>query len=108
MKMIQAVIRTEKFRDVEQEMEKSGFSSLTTTMVMGRGQQKGIQVGATHYNILPKQMIWLVVNDNEVEKAVDVISTSAGTGNIGDGKIFVLDIVDAIRIRTKETGAVVL
>lgn len=108
MKMIQAVVRTEKFRDVEQAMEKAGFSSLTTTMVMGRGQQKGIQVGSTHYNILPKQMIWLVINDDEVEKAVDVITASAETGSIGDGKIFVLDIVNAIRIRTKESGVGVL
>lgn len=89
-------------------MEKAGFSSLTTTLVMGRGQQKGIQVGSTRYNILPKQMIWLAVNDDEVERAVDVISKAAETGSIGDGKIFVLDVVDAIRIRTKESGTTVI
>ncbi|MEW6408761.1 MAG: P-II family nitrogen regulator [Nitrospirota bacterium] len=104
MKMIQAIIRTEKFKEVEQTLEKSGFSSLTTAMVMGRGQQKGLQVGSTHYNILPKQMIWVIVQDDQVEKAIDVISSCAATGSIGDGKIFILDVLDTVRIRTREAG----
>jgi nitrogen regulatory protein P-II 1 len=105
MKMIQAVIRTEKFREVEVALGKAGFSGLTTTTVMGRGNQKGLQVGATHYSTLPKQMVWVVVEDDQVGKAVDVITTIAETGNIGDGKIFVLDVVDAVKIRTKEKGS---
>ncbi|HAK89758.1 MAG TPA: nitrogen fixation protein NifD [Nitrospiraceae bacterium] len=105
MKMIQAVIRTERFKTVEEALDKSGYSSLTTTMVMGRGHQKGLQVGSTHYTTLPKQMVWVVVEDDQVEKAVDIIATAAETGNIGDGKIFVLNVADVIRIRTRERGA---
>lgn len=105
MKMIQAIIRTEKFKSVEEQLEKSGFSSLTTTIVMGRGVQKGLSIGSTHYTTLPKQMLWVVVEDKDVEKAVEIIANSAETGNIGDGKIFILDVEDVIRIRTRERGA---
>jgi nitrogen regulatory protein PII 1 len=69
-----------------------------------RGKQKGIRVGTVCYDELPKVMLMLVVNDEEVTKAVNVIQNSARTGNIGDGKIFVSDVSETYTVRTGESG----
>ena len=71
---------------------------------MGAASRKGIRVGTVCYDELPKVMLMLVVNDDEVTKAVNVIQNSARTGNIGDGKIFVTDVSEAYTVRTGETG----
>ena len=104
MKMIRAIIRPNKEEKVVEQLEKDGFYSMTKMNVFGRGKQKGIRVGTVCYDELPKVMLMLVVNDEEVTKAVNVIQNSARTGNIGDGKIFVSDVSEAYTVRTGESG----
>jgi nitrogen regulatory protein PII 1 len=104
MKMIRAIIRPNKEEKVVEHLEKDGFYSMTKMNVFGRGKQKGIRVGTVCYDELPKVMLMLVVNDEEVTKAVNLIQNSARTGNIGDGKIFVSDVSEAYTVRTGESG----
>jgi nitrogen regulatory protein PII 1 len=104
MKMIRAIIRPNKEEKVVEQLEKEGFVSLTKMNVFGRGKQKGIRVGTVCYDELPKVMLMLVVNDEDIPKAVNVIQNSARTGNIGDGKIFVTDVSEAYTVRTGESG----
>lgn len=104
MKMIRAIIRPNKEEKVVEHMEKEGFFSLTKMNVFGRGKQKGIRVGTVCYDELPKVMLMLVVNDDELTKAINVIQNSARTGNIGDGKIFVTDVSEAYTVRTGASG----
>jgi len=104
MKMIRAIIRPNREEKVVEHLEKDGFYSMTKMNVFGRGKQKGIRVGTVCYDELPKVMLMLVVNDEEVTKAVNVIQNSARTGNIGDGKIFVSDVSEAYTVRTGESG----
>ncbi|AKB53575.1 MULTISPECIES: P-II family nitrogen regulator [Methanosarcina] len=106
MKKIEAIIRPTKLEEVKASLEDAGFNSLTIIDVKGRGQQKGIiqQWRGQEYRVdaLPKTKIELVVNDEDEDKAIDVIVSSTRTGNIGDGKIFVLPVEKVIRIRTGE------
>ncbi len=104
MKMIRAIIRPNKEEKVVEHLEKEGFYSLTKMNVFGRGKQKGIRVGTVCYDEMPKVMLMLVVNDDELTKAVNVIQNSARTGNIGDGKIFVTDVSQAYTVRTGASG----
>ncbi len=108
MKKIEAIIRTMKFEDVKHALENAGFDSMTVTEVKGRGRQKGIvqQWRGAEYvvDMIPKTKIEIVVADGDAEKIIDIIATTAATGQIGDGKIFVSTIDDAIRVRTKERG----
>ncbi|MFA4934339.1 MAG: P-II family nitrogen regulator [Candidatus Methanoperedens sp.] len=108
MKKIEAIIRRESVNYVMDELEKIGIFGLTVWDVSGRGKQKGItqKWGGKEYNIrlLPKSKLEIVVPDKELEKVKKVISSSARTGNIGDGKIFISDISEAERIRTGEQG----
>ena len=100
MKMIKAVIRPEKEFDVIQGLEKEGFYSLTKLDVLGRGKQKGVQVGSATYDELAKLMLILVVEDKDHKKVVHTIQSCACTGNFGDGKIFVSEVTEAHTIRT--------
>lgn len=106
MKKIEAIIRPTKLEEVKTSLEDAGFSSLTIVDVKGRGQQKGIiqQWRGQEYRVdtLPKVKIELTVIDEDVDKAIDIILSSARTGNIGDGKIFVLPVEKVVRIRTGE------
>ena len=104
MKMIRAIIRPNKEEKVVEHLEKEGFYSLTKINVFGRGKQKGIRVGTVCYDELPKVMLMLVVEDNDMQKAIKVIQNSARTGNIGDGKIFVTDVSEAYTVRTGDPG----
>ena len=104
MKMIRAIIRPNKEEKVVEHLEKEGFFSLTKMNVFGRGKQKGIRVGTVCYDELPKVMLMLVVEDNDMQKAIKVIQNSARTGNIGDGKIFVTDVSEAYTVRTGASG----
>ena len=104
MKMIRAIIRPNKEEKVVEHLEKEGFYSMTKMNVFGRGKQKGIRVGTVCYDELPKVMLMLVVEDDDVSKVVKVIQNSARTGNIGDGKIFVTDVSEAYTVRTGESG----
>lgn len=100
MKMIRAIIKPEKAEDVVDALEKEGFISLTKIDVFGRGKQKGIQIGSTVYDELPKVMLMIVVEDAQVENIVNVIGDSARTGNIGDGKIFITVVEETYTVRT--------
>ena len=100
MKMIKAIIRPEKEFDVVHGLEKQGFYSLTKLDVLGRGKQKGVQVGSAVYDELAKLMLILVVNDGDEAKVLEIIQSCARTGNFGDGKIFVSEVEDAYTIRT--------
>jgi len=87
-----------------ESLEKEGFVALTKLDVFGRGKQKGIQIGPTRYDELPKVMLMLVVADDDVETVIGTIQGSARTGSFGDGKIFMTEVEEAYTIRTGETG----
>ncbi len=104
MKMIVAILRPDKVKDVEDRLKEAGFPSLTEFNVRGRGRQKGITIGDMHYEKLPKSCLLVAVKDEDAGRASGVIAEAGRTGHIGDGKIFVLDLEEAIRIRTGEQG----
>ena len=104
MKMIRAVIRPEKENDVVTALERSGFSALTKIDVLGRGKQQGIKIGSARYDEISKLMLMLVVEDKDLERAMDMIKISARTGNFGDGKMFVTDVERVWTIRTGEAA----
>jgi nitrogen regulatory protein PII 1 len=100
MKLVRAIIRPEKEHDVVLALEGAGFPAMTKAHVFGRGKQKGLQVGPVHYDLLAKVLLLLVVQDEEVEKVLAVITDTSKTGFIGDGKIFVSGIDHAVTVRT--------
>jgi nitrogen regulatory protein P-II 1 len=108
MKKIEAIIRSEKLEELREALDAHEFSGMTVTDVKGRGTQKGItlewRVGEYHVEFLPKTKVELVVNDQDANKVVGIIEFVCGSGNIGDGKIFVSPVEEVIRIRTKEHG----
>lgn len=108
MKKIEAIIRPGKLDDVKNALDEYGINGLTVTHVIGCGKQKGhTQVyRSVEYsvNLLPKVKIEVVVNDNNVEDVIRIISKESKTGAIGDGKIFVSPVENVVRIRTGETG----
>ena len=109
MKIVMAVIKPFKLDEVRDSLTKIGVQGLTVTEVKGYGRQKGhteIYRGAEYaVSFLPKIKIEVVIDDALVERAVETIRKSAGTGKIGDGKIFVTSVEQAVRIRTGESGA---
>ena len=108
MKKVEAVMRVDKLHPVKAALEDLGYPGMTVTEVRGHGTQKGITEiwrGRTFkVDLLPKIKMEIVVADEDADKLVQTIVTVARTGNIGDGKIFVSSVEDAIRIRTGETG----
>ena len=108
MKKIEAIIKPFKLEGVKDGLGQIGLSGLTVTEVKGFGRQKGhteLYRGAEYVvDFLPKVKIELIVDDKNYKKAIEVIIKHANTGKIGDGKIFVYEISEAIRIRTGETG----
>lgn len=108
MKMIQAIVRPEKLKDIEEGLKKEGFFSLTEISVRGRGKQKGIIIGGMKYEKLPKELLMITCNDADAQKIVNIIIKEGRTGNIGDGKIFILNVENAITIRTEEAGEAAL
>jgi nitrogen regulatory protein P-II 2 len=108
MKYVIAIIKPFKLDDVREALMGLGVQGLTVSEVKGFGRQKGqteIYRGAEYsVSFLPKLKIELAVADDLVERAVETIQKTANTGRIGDGKIFVLDVVQAVRIRTGELG----
>jgi len=107
MKLIKAIVKPFKLDDVKDALAEVGVTGLTVTEVKGFGRQKGhteIYRGSEYtVDFLPKTMIEAVVDDDTVEQAVAAIVKAAKTGKIGDGKVFVLPVETAIRIRTEET-----
>jgi len=108
MKMITAIIKPFKLDDVRQAVADIGIQGITVTEVKGFGRQRGhteLYRGAEYVvDFLPKAKLELAVSDAVAEQVVEAISDAARTGKIGDGKIFVTELVQAIRIRTGETG----
>ncbi len=108
MKKIEAIIKPFKMEDVKEALAEIGIEGMTVTEVKGFGRQKGhteIYRGSEYtVDFLPKVKFELVLSDDRVSKAVDAIVSAAKTGKIGDGKVFILPIDDAIRIRTEERG----
>ncbi len=109
MKMITAIIKPFKLDDVREAVAEIGIQGITVTEVKGFGRQRGhteLYRGAEYVvDFLPKAKIELAVADDIADQVVEAISNAARTGKIGDGKIFVTDLTEAIRIRTGETGA---
>jgi nitrogen regulatory protein PII len=112
MKKIEAIIRPFKLDEVKEALVEEGIKGLTITEVRGYGRQKGHTetYRGSEYRIefIPKIKIEVVVEANKVEKVVDAILKTAKTGQVGDGKIFISDISDVIRIRTEESGKAAL
>ena len=108
MKMIVAIIKPFKLDDVRQALSDIGVQGMTVTEVKGFGRQKGhteVYRGAEYVvDFLPKLKLEIAVDGDKVEEVIDAVTKSAQTGKIGDGKIFVFNIEETIRIRTGETG----
>ncbi len=107
MKKIEAIIRPSALRAVLDGLKAVGYPGVTVAEVQGHGKQKGITEsyrGQSVEGLLPKLVVTAVVGDKQVKKVVNIIVKTARTGEIGDGKIFVSPVSDAIRIRTGEKG----
>ena len=109
MKKIEAIIKPFKLDEVKEALQEVGIQGITVTEAKGFGRQKGhteLYRGAEYVvDFLPKVKIEIVINEDRQEAAIEAIQKAARTGRIGDGKIFVLNVEEAIRIRTGETGA---
>jgi len=109
MKFVTAILKPFKLDDVREALSDVGISGITVTEVKGFGRQKGhteLYRGAEYVvDFLPKVKLEVAVTDDQLEAVIDAISKTANTGKIGDGKIFVVDLEQVIRIRTGETGA---
>jgi nitrogen regulatory protein P-II 1 len=112
MKKIEAIIRPDKLEAVVEKLSELGYSGLNYTEVQGHGRQKGMKelFRGREYEIkfIPKIKVELVVSDSTVEKIINTIIETAATGQIGDGKIFVSNIEDVVRVRTKERGEIAI
>ena len=112
MKKIEAIIQPFKLDETKEALQAIGIEGMTISEVRGHGRQKGhkeVYRGQEYtVDLLPKVKIELVVSDNRVDEVVRTLVDAARTGKIGDGKIFVLDVVDAIRIRNDDRGEAVL
>ncbi len=109
MKMVMAIIKPAKLDAVREALTGIGVQGLTASEVSGFGRQKGhteIYRGAEYaINFVPKSKIEVAVDDSQVDAVVETIQSAANSGNIGDGKIFVLEVAQAVRIRTGETDS---
>lgn len=108
MKKVEAIIREEKLEAVKKSLEDIGYMGITVTEVAGRGHQKGLvlqwRAGEYRVDLLPKLKIEVVVMDEDVSKVASSIIVAARTGEMGDGKIFIIPVENVIRIRTGEDG----
>ena len=112
MKLVKAIIKPFKLDEVRQALNDAGVQGMTVSEVKGYGRQKGhteLYRGAEYVvDLLPKVKLEVVVGDDQVQSVVDVIAEAAQSGKIGDGKIFVLPVEQAVRIRTGERGDLAL
>ncbi len=109
MKLVTAIIKPFKLEDVREALQKTNVHGMTVTEVKGFGRQKGhteLYRGAEYVvDFLPKVKLEIAVSDDLLEQCIDAIVSSASTGKVGDGKIWVSDLQEVVRIRTGETGA---
>lgn len=112
MKKVEAIIRPGKLEEIKDALDNFGIHGMTVTQVMGCGLQKGRKeiYRGTQYNInlLPKVKVEVVIKDEVLDQVIGIISQAARTGEVGDGKIFVYALENAIKVRTGEAGEVVL
>lgn len=112
MKKIEAYIRPFKLDEVKDALTGAGIKGMSVTEVKGFGRQRGHKemYRGSEYTVdfLPKIKLEIVLKDSDLEAAIDAIIESAATGKLGDGKIFVFDVLDAIKIRTGESGEIIL
>jgi nitrogen regulatory protein P-II 1 len=108
MKKIEAIIRENRFQLIKIGLEEKGFISMTVSDIIGRGKQKGVtlkwRVGEHRIEFLPKKKIEMVVEDKDCEAIIDIICDRGKTGEVGDGKIFIIPVEEVIRVRTGERG----
>jgi nitrogen regulatory protein P-II 1 len=108
MKKIEAIIQPHKLEEVKEALKNIGIDGMTITEVRGHGRQKGhkeVYRGMEYQvDLLPKVKVEMVVPDNRSEEVINALAAAARTGKIGDGKIFVFDVAEAIRIRNDERG----
>jgi nitrogen regulatory protein PII 1 len=104
LKMVRAIIRPEKVENVVDALDESGFVALTKMEVIGRGKQKGIHLENIYYDEIPKTMLILVAEDDQISKIVEIVSESSFTGNFGDGKIFISPVDEAYTVRTRNNN----
>ena len=108
MKKIEAIVRPEKVDEVRKALEKAGYPGVTISEVEGHGKQKGVtrQWRGESYKVdlLPKVKLEVVASDKDADRLISAITSSAKTGAVGDGKIFVSEVRDVVRIRTGERG----
>lgn len=109
MKLIEAIIKPFKLDEVKDALNEVGIEGITVSEVKGFGRQKGhteLYRGAEYVvDFIPKVKLEIAINDDQVNKVIETIQNAAKTGRIGDGKIFILPLEDAVRIRTGETGS---
>lgn len=112
MKKIEAIIRPSKIEEIKDELDKYGIKGMTVTTVTGCGHQKGyrqIYRGKEYtMNLLHKIKIELIVQDNQMEDIISILQNVARTGEVGDGKIFIYEVINAVKIRTGERGEAAL
>jgi len=112
MRYVIAVIQPDRLDDVLRRLEEKEIHLVTVTQVLGRGRQKGVaEVYRSHKeagSLLKKVKLEIAVNDEFLKQTIEAITGGARTGNVGDGKIFVLDLKEVLRIRTGETGSVAI
>jgi nitrogen regulatory protein P-II 1 len=112
MKLVIAIVQPDKLEDVKEELYKAEVNLITVSEVLGHGRQKGVTEvyrGARETgNLLRKIRLEIAVNDNYVEPTIRAIVRGAKTGETGDGKIFILDLKECVRIRTEERGSVAI
>jgi nitrogen regulatory protein P-II 1 len=112
MKKIEAVIQPHKLDEVKEALKSAGIDGITITEVRGHGRQKGhreVYRGMEYeVDLLPKVKVETVIPDARLEEITQAITTAARTGRIGDGKIFIYDVLEAIRIRNGDTGELAL
>ena len=112
MQMVMAIIKPFKLDDVREALAEVGVQGITVTEVRGFGRQKGhteLYRGAEYVvDFLPKIKIEVIIGDDLLERAIEAITTAAQTGRIGDGKIFISEVVEVVRIRTGETGPIAI
>ena len=109
MKLVTAIIKPFKLDDVREALSEIGVQGVTVTEVKGFGRQKGhteLYRGAEYVvDFLPKVKLEVAINDDLIDRVIEAITKAANTGKIGDGKIFIFDLEQVVRIRTGETGA---
>lgn len=104
MKMVRAIVRPDKAEEVVDSLADAGYVALTKMDVIGRGKQKGIRLDNIYYDELPKTMLLIVAEDENIAPVIDIINESAFTGSFGDGKIFVSPVEEAYTVRTRSKG----